>query len=85
MTEGSPWVREAVAALPRHRFAPGRLWSWDGRAHVLVDRETDADRWAEEVYSGPDTAAVTQVTGGRPSSSLSCQAVVADMLDASVG
>ncbi|MET8680033.1 methyltransferase domain-containing protein [Streptomyces sp. NPDC004647] len=62
-------------------FAPDRLWSWDSHAYVPVDRDSDAERWAAEVYADPDAAAVTQVTDGRPSSSLSCQAVVVDMLD----
>ncbi|GAA3721952.1 methyltransferase domain-containing protein [Streptomyces tremellae] len=77
----SPWIREAVEALPRHLFAPGRLYHWDGRAYVPVDRRTDPDAWARLVYADPDAAAVTQVTEGVPSSSLSCAAVVADMLD----
>ncbi|WTR19263.1 methyltransferase domain-containing protein [Streptomyces sp. NBC_00138] len=79
--ERSPWIRDAVAAVPRDRFAPDRLWHWDGRAYVPVDRATDPGLWADEVYGGPDDAAVTQVTEGRASSSLSCQAVVVDMLD----
>lgn len=33
------------------------------------------------MYPGPDDATVTQLTAGVPSSSLSCEAVVADMLD----
>lgn len=77
----SPWIRDAVAAVPRDRFAPDRLWHWDGHAYVPVDRATDPERWADEVYGGPDDAAVTQVTEGRASSSLSCQGVVVDMLD----
>jgi protein-L-isoaspartate(D-aspartate) O-methyltransferase len=77
----SPWIRQAVDALPRHDFAPDRLWSWDGHDYVPVDRGTEPDRWAALVYAGPDEAAVTQVTDGRASSSLSCQAVVVDMLD----
>ncbi|MEV6393432.1 methyltransferase domain-containing protein [Streptomyces sp. NPDC051907] len=77
----SAWIRQAVDALPRHRFAPQRLWRWNGQAYIPVDRRTDAEGWAAEVYGDPDAAAVTQVTDGRPSSSLSCQAVVVDMLD----
>jgi protein-L-isoaspartate O-methyltransferase len=34
------------------------------------------------LYGSPDSAAVTQVTGGLPTSSMSCQAVVVGMLDA---
>ncbi|MGH3313958.1 MAG: methyltransferase domain-containing protein [Streptomyces sp.] len=77
----SPWVREAVEAVPRHAFAPERLWQWNGQAYVPVDRGVDEEGWAALVYGGPDDAAVTQVSGGAASSSLSCQAVVADMLD----
>jgi protein-L-isoaspartate O-methyltransferase len=80
--ERSSWIREAVDALPRHHFAPERLWRWDGDAYLPVDRGTDPEGWAAEVYGGPYDAAVTQVTGGVPSSSLSCQSVVVDMLDA---
>ncbi len=77
----SPWIRDAVAALPRHGFAPDRLWNWDGHAYLLVDRAGDEAAWARVVYGDPDEAAVTQLTGGLPTSSLSCQAVVVDMLD----
>ncbi|WP_241681667.1 methyltransferase domain-containing protein [Streptomyces sp. CB01881] len=79
--ERSPWLREAVAALPRDLFAPDRLWRWDGHAYVPVDRHGDTDGWARELYGGQDAAAVTQVTAGFPSSSLSAQGVVVDMLD----
>ncbi|MFE0190716.1 protein-L-isoaspartate O-methyltransferase [Streptomyces sp. NPDC058989] len=78
----SPWVRRAAETYPRHLFAPDRLWTWDGQhAYVPVDRATDPDGWAELVYASPSAAAITQVTEGLPSSSLSCEDVVADMLD----
>jgi protein-L-isoaspartate O-methyltransferase len=77
----SPWIRQAISAVPRHEFAPARLWHWDGHAYFPVDRETDTGRWAAEVYGSPAEAAVTQLTDGLPSSSLSCQGVVVDMLD----
>jgi protein-L-isoaspartate(D-aspartate) O-methyltransferase len=77
----SPWVREAIEAIPRDLFAPDRLWRWDGRAYLPLDRGDDLDRWAAELYGSQDDAAVTQVTDGLPTSSISCQAVVADMLD----
>ncbi|MFK8905968.1 protein-L-isoaspartate O-methyltransferase [Streptomyces sp. YS-3] len=77
----SPWVREAFAARPRHEFAPDRLWHWDGYAYVPVDRKSDPQRWTAEVYAGLDAPAITQVTDGVPSSSLSCPAIIADMLD----
>lgn len=79
--ERSPWIRQAVDVVPRYAFAPDRLWHWDGHAYLPVDRDADAARWAREVYGSPDAAAVTQVTAGLPSSSLSAQAVVVDMLD----
>jgi protein-L-isoaspartate(D-aspartate) O-methyltransferase len=79
----SPWIRDAVAALPRDRFAPDRLYRWDGQAvYEPVDRAADPDGWAAELYTSQDTAAVTQVTDGLATSSLSCQGVVANMLDA---
>ncbi|MEV0260362.1 methyltransferase domain-containing protein [Streptomyces sp. NPDC050617] len=77
----APWIREAVGDVPRHAFAPERLWRWDGHAYVPVDREAEAGRWAAQVYAGPDDPTVTQVIDGRATSSLSCVAVVVDMLD----
>ncbi|MGW2373734.1 protein-L-isoaspartate O-methyltransferase family protein [Kitasatospora sp. NPDC001683] len=70
-----------MAALPRDAFAPDRLWRWDGYSYVPVDRASDPAGWADELYADPDAAAVTQVTDGLPSSSLSGPSVVADMLD----
>lgn len=87
MTDGglwpadSPWVRPAMAAHPRHSFAADRLWTWDGHAYVPVDRREKPDQWAELVYAGPYDSTITQVIDGLPSSSLSCEAAVADMLD----
>ncbi|WP_344076346.1 protein-L-isoaspartate O-methyltransferase family protein [Streptomyces crystallinus] len=77
----SPWVRDAMTALPRHAFAPDTLWSWNGHEWVSADRATDPERWADLVYPGPDDSTVIQVTDGLATSSLSCVAVVADMLD----
>ncbi|MEV0280433.1 methyltransferase domain-containing protein [Streptomyces sp. NPDC050610] len=77
----APWIRRAVGDVPRHAFAPERLWRWDGHVYVPVDREAEAGRWAAQVYAGPEEPAVTQVIDGRASSSLSCVAVVVDMLD----
>ncbi|MCX5206078.1 methyltransferase domain-containing protein [Streptomyces sp. NBC_00237] len=79
--ERSPWIRTAVRDIPRSAFAPRRLWHWNGQAYLPLDRTKDVDRWAAEVYADPDAAAVTQLTGGLPTSSLSCTAVVVDMLD----
>ncbi|MEU6314633.1 methyltransferase domain-containing protein [Streptomyces sp. NPDC047014] len=82
----SPWVRRVVLEeVPRHRFAPDRLWRWNGHdAYVPVDRARDQDAWAGLVYAGPEDSTVIQVLDGLPSSSLSCVAVVADMLDSLV-
>ncbi|MFJ3880895.1 methyltransferase domain-containing protein [Streptomyces sp. NPDC090077] len=78
----SPWVRRAILEdVPRHRFAPDILWTWDGAAYVPVDRALQPEAWADLVYAGPYDSAVTQVGGGLPTSSLSCVSVVADMLD----
>ncbi|MDH6136839.1 protein-L-isoaspartate O-methyltransferase [Kitasatospora sp. MAA4] len=77
----SPWIRDAVRALPRDRFAPDRLWRWDGHAYRPVDRQVDGALWARELYASADAAAVTQVTGGLATSSLSSSGIVVDMLD----
>ncbi|MFJ6699909.1 protein-L-isoaspartate O-methyltransferase [Streptomyces sp. NPDC091272] len=78
----SPWLREAVLqAVPRHLFAPDRLWEWDGHHHVPVDRAQHPDRWASLAYAGPDEPTLTQITDGLPSSSLSAPSIVIDMLD----
>ncbi|MGW2401860.1 protein-L-isoaspartate O-methyltransferase [Kitasatospora sp. NPDC001664] len=77
----SPWIREAVTALPRDRFAPSRLWDWDGQAWQPVDRDSSPDRWAGLLYADQHAPAVTQITANLPTSSLSAQALVVDMLD----
>jgi protein-L-isoaspartate(D-aspartate) O-methyltransferase len=77
----SPWIRAAVEKLPRERFAPDRLWRWDGQQYQGVDRAGDPEAWAMEIYGDPDHPAVTQLTHGRPTSSLSSTGVVVDMLD----
>ncbi|MFI8251494.1 protein-L-isoaspartate O-methyltransferase [Kitasatospora sp. NPDC085930] len=79
--ERAPWLREAVSALPRDWFAPERLWRWDGDAYVAVERWADPQGWAGELYADQSAAAVTQVSEGLASSSLSAQGVVVDMLD----
>ncbi len=76
------WVREAIEARPRHAFAPSRLWQWDGHAYRPVDCDRDPGAWARLVYGDPHAAAITRLHGGVPVSSLSCTAVVADMLAA---
>ncbi|WP_369383217.1 methyltransferase domain-containing protein [Streptomyces sp. cg36] len=80
----SPWVRDAMTALARHAFTPDTVWSWNGYVWVPADRSADPERWADLVYPGPDDSTVIQVTDGLPTSSLSCVAVVADMLDSLV-
>ncbi|MFE6775480.1 methyltransferase domain-containing protein [Streptomyces sp. NPDC057702] len=77
----SPWVREAVRALPRHAFAPDRVWVWNGTDYRPVDRATAPDAWADAVYAGAHDATVTQLADGRATSSLSGTSIVADMLD----
>ncbi|WP_232788805.1 methyltransferase domain-containing protein [Streptomyces odonnellii] len=77
----SPWTRQAVHALPRHHFAPERLWVWDGKAYAAVDRRRHPEQWADLVYAGPHDPAITQLTAGRPSSSMSAPSIVVDMLD----
>ena len=77
----SSWLRKAVEDLPRHAFAPDRLWRWNGQDYVPVDRSEDEHGWAALVYGDPDDASVTHVCDGAASSSMSCQAVVVDMLD----
>lgn len=80
--------REAVLAVPRELFLPGRVWAtnpddqeWD----IPVDRETNPDSWLEAAYS-PD-AVVTQLDDGvpdererRPTSSASAPSIVVAML-----
>ncbi|GAA0270177.1 hypothetical protein GCM10010302_04670 [Streptomyces polychromogenes] len=79
----SEWVRRAILdTVPRHHYAPDRLWTWNGRdAYVPVDLGREPDTWADLVYAGPNDSAITQILDGLPSSSLSCVSVVADMLD----
>ncbi|KPC64266.1 protein-L-isoaspartate O-methyltransferase [Streptomyces chattanoogensis] len=77
----SPWVRPTMETYARHLFAPDRLWTWDGEAYVNVDRASDAKAWADLVYADPADSTITQVSDGLPTSSLSCEEVVADMLD----
>ncbi|EGE39548.1 methyltransferase domain-containing protein [Streptomyces griseus] len=77
----SPWVRTAVKSLPRDLFAPEIVWSWQGDRYEAVHRSHDPDAWAAAVHPGPYGTTVTQVTDGLPTSSISCVAIVATMLD----
>nr|WP_237539439.1 methyltransferase domain-containing protein [Streptomyces sp. SID4951] len=70
-----------MEGAPRHVFAPDRVWDWDGDAYAPVDQAREPARWARLVYGGVYDSTITQVTDGLPTSSLSCEAVVADMLD----
>ncbi|MFJ5952215.1 methyltransferase domain-containing protein [Streptomyces noursei] len=77
----SPWVHRVAETYPRHQFAPPRLWRWTGHEYEAVDRTVDPEDWGRLLYAGPYESTVTQVTDGLPTSSLSCESVVADMLD----
>ncbi|MFE2291887.1 methyltransferase domain-containing protein [Streptomyces sp. NPDC059452] len=87
MTEGnlwptdSPWVRRAMESVPRDRFAPETVWVWTGERYEAVHRAEAPEAWAAEVHPGPYGSTVTQVTDDMPTSSISCAAVVATMLD----
>ncbi|MEU7040017.1 rRNA adenine N-6-methyltransferase family protein [Streptomyces varsoviensis] len=91
---GQPWLREAFLAVPREEFVPERVW-WahprtDGLYHV-IDRADRPRSWLKAVYL-PLAALITQIADGRIrpedgptaradfTSSLSCPAVVVDML-----
>lgn len=88
-----PWLREAFLQVPREHFVPDRVWSdvpgEDGRCPVL-DRARQPGRWLKAVYR-PLTALGTQAAAGTVrvedgptdapfTSSISCPAVVVDML-----
>lgn len=88
-----PWLREAFLAVPREHFVPDRVWSdavgEDGRSPVL-DRTRRPRAWLRAVYR-PLALLGTQAADGkvRPedgptseafTSSVSCPAVVVDML-----
>ncbi|MEV7058442.1 methyltransferase domain-containing protein [Streptomyces microflavus] len=91
MTDGglwpadSPWVRRAVESTPRDRFAPDTVWAWTGgERYRAVNRAEAPEAWAAEVYPDPYGSTVTQVTDSMPTSSISCAAIVATMLDSLV-
>ncbi|WP_344581917.1 methyltransferase domain-containing protein [Streptomyces lunalinharesii] len=50
----------------------------------MVDRDVEPAGWAQLLYAGPYESTVTQIAGGLPTSGLSCESVVADMLDSLV-
>ncbi|MEE1741181.1 hypothetical protein PUR49_32435 [Streptomyces sp. BE147] len=76
----SPWVREAMESLPRDLFAPRTVWIWTGEHYEAVDRADAPEAWAAAVHPGPYGSTVTQVTGGMPTSSISCAATMLDFL-----
>ncbi|GAB2775547.1 methyltransferase domain-containing protein [Streptomyces daliensis] len=89
-----PWLRRAFFAVPREDYTPTRVWvpkrEEDGRYPVL-DRREQPETWLRAVYS-PRLALITQIADGAVriedgptvssvfTSSLSCPAVVVDML-----
>ncbi|RPK60603.1 Protein-L-isoaspartate O-methyltransferase [Streptomyces sp. ADI96-02] len=77
----SPWVREAMESLPRDLFAPPAVQVWTGERYEAVRRVGTPEAWAAAVHPGPYASTVTQVTDGIPTSSISCAAIVATMLD----
>ncbi|MET9928913.1 MULTISPECIES: methyltransferase domain-containing protein [unclassified Streptomyces] len=87
MTDGglwpadSPWVRQAMEAVPRDRFAPDAVHVWTGERYEVVRRTEAPEAWAAAVHPDPYGSTVTQVTGSLPTSSISCAAIVATMLD----
>ncbi|MEW1612364.1 MULTISPECIES: methyltransferase domain-containing protein [unclassified Streptomyces] len=80
----SPWVRKAMESVPRDRFAPETVWAWTGERYEAVRRAEVPEAWTAEVYPGPYGSTVTQVTDDMPTSSISCSAIVATMLDSLV-
>ncbi|MEV0263004.1 rRNA adenine N-6-methyltransferase family protein [Streptomyces sp. NPDC050617] len=91
---GQPWLRTAFLTVPREEFVPDRVW-WahprtDGLYHV-IDRAERPRAWLKAAYV-PLAALITQIADGRVraedgptdccafTSSLSCPAVVVDML-----
>ncbi|MFG2844687.1 methyltransferase domain-containing protein [Kitasatospora sp. NPDC048296] len=80
--------KEAIRAVPRHRFLPGRIWLEDGKGgYEPCDLQADGERWFEAAYS--DVPIVTQVNDGEeptdpadawPSSSASAPSIVVRML-----
>ncbi|MFJ5735755.1 methyltransferase domain-containing protein [Streptomyces microflavus] len=87
MTDGglwpadAPWVREAMEAVPRDRFAPEAVHVWTGERYEVVRRAEAPEAWAAAVHPDPYGSTVTQVTDSMPTSSISCAAIVATMLD----
>ncbi|MFF2077570.1 methyltransferase domain-containing protein [Kitasatospora sp. NPDC058162] len=80
--------KEAVTAIPRHRFLPERIWLEDDQGgYQPCALSTDHHRWFEAAYA--DAPVVTQVNDGQasadpadawPSSSASAPSIVVRML-----
>ncbi|MFF2146006.1 methyltransferase domain-containing protein [Kitasatospora sp. NPDC058190] len=83
-----PEWKEAIKAVPRHRFLPDRIWLEDNRGgYQPCALSTDHKRWFEAAYT--DAPLVTQVNDGQasadpadawPSSSASAPSIVVRML-----
>lgn len=84
-----PIWRQALHAVPRHRFVPVRAWAAPNGAGdgYLIDRGADPAAWWDAVYG--DNAIITQrndgandiADDGEPSSSCSAPATVAEFLE----
>jgi protein-L-isoaspartate O-methyltransferase len=74
-----PAWRKAWDQVPRAAFVPDVWWTWDGTGYAAHDRDAEPDAWAAIVHS-PDDPVITQVTGGRPTCSVSAPVLVAAML-----
>ncbi|MFH8410407.1 methyltransferase domain-containing protein [Streptomyces sp. NPDC018019] len=94
--EGQSWLRDAFMAVPREHFVPDRVWwpvAKDG-LYPLMDRTTRPRQWLKAVYRTQQML-ITQIDDGaiQPeegpvttdaftdfTSSISCSAVVVEML-----
>ncbi|WP_331765969.1 methyltransferase domain-containing protein [Embleya sp. NBC_00896] len=85
-----PWMRDAFARVPRHRFVPDTVWVPGDDGYRALERAGEPGRWAEAVYA-PHAPLVVQVDDGRPvrpgvgqvaSSSISAPSAVLFMLRA---
>ncbi|GAA0339072.1 methyltransferase domain-containing protein [Actinoallomurus spadix] len=82
--------REALHAVPRHLFVPGRAWAEPNGPEpgFLIDRNIDEAAWWDAVYA--DNAIITQrddgatdvAEDGVPTSSCSAPATVVEFLEA---
>nr|MDT0526835.1 protein-L-isoaspartate O-methyltransferase [Streptomyces sp. DSM 41633] len=67
--DDSPWVRRAMEAVPRDRFAPETVWRGTGQRYVAVWRAEAPEAWGGEGYPDPYGSSVTQVSDGLPTAS----------------